>query len=74
MRIRWQGREADAQELLERLLALCNDVGLLSEEYDTHRRRQVGNFPQAFSHLALVQSVLGAHHGMPLRSQIASRS
>jgi GH15 family glucan-1,4-alpha-glucosidase len=48
------GREAEAAELFERLLALCNDVGLLSEQYDVERRRLVGNFPQAFSHLALI--------------------
>jgi GH15 family glucan-1,4-alpha-glucosidase len=67
-----QGREPEANALLERLLALRNDVGLLSEEYDTHARRQVGNFPQAFSHLALVQSILGAHAGVPLRDQVSS--
>jgi glucoamylase len=53
-----QGRDAEASVLLDRLLNLRNDVGLLSEEYDTHARRQVGNFPQAFSHMALVQSLL----------------
>jgi GH15 family glucan-1,4-alpha-glucosidase len=67
-----QGRQGDADRLLTKLLSLRNDVGLLSEEYDTHAKRQVGNFPQAFSHLALVQSVLGAHEGMPLRDSIAS--
>ena len=67
-----QGRESEANALLERLLALRNDVGLLSEEYDTRVRRQVGNFPQAFSHLALVQSILGAHAGMSLRDQVFS--
>jgi GH15 family glucan-1,4-alpha-glucosidase len=55
---RLQGRNAEAQALMDRLMALRNDVGLLSEEYDTKARRQVGNFPQAFSHMALVQSVL----------------
>ena len=50
------GREADAQALFERLAQLANDVGLLSEEYDPKAKRQVGNFPQAFSHLALVGS------------------
>jgi GH15 family glucan-1,4-alpha-glucosidase len=50
------GRIADAQELFERLLALRNDVGLLSEEYDPVARQLVGNFPQAFSHVALVNS------------------
>jgi len=50
------GRMADARRLFERLVALCNDVGLLSEEYDTGRRRLVGNFPQAFSHIALINT------------------
>jgi GH15 family glucan-1,4-alpha-glucosidase len=50
------GRHEDAERLFERLLALRNDVGLLSEEYDPHRKRLVGNFPQAFSHLALVDA------------------
>jgi GH15 family glucan-1,4-alpha-glucosidase len=48
------GRLDDADALMRRLLGLCNDVGLLSEEYDTRGKRFVGNFPQAFSHLALV--------------------
>jgi GH15 family glucan-1,4-alpha-glucosidase len=65
-----QGRTAEAEALLTRLLSLRNDVGLLSEEYDTRAHRQVGNFPQAFSHLALVQSVLGLHGEMPLRDQL----
>jgi GH15 family glucan-1,4-alpha-glucosidase len=50
------GRQADATALFERLLSICNDVGLLAEEYDTKRKRQLGNFPQAFSHFALVNS------------------
>jgi GH15 family glucan-1,4-alpha-glucosidase len=49
-------REEDARRLFERLLALRNDVGLLSEEYDPVARRLVGNFPQAFSHVALVNT------------------
>jgi len=48
------GRADDANALYERLLALRNDVGLLSEEYDVRAKRLVGNFPQAFSHVALV--------------------
>ncbi len=48
------GRDNDARQLFERLLVLANDVGLLAEEYDTKRKRQVGNFPQAFSHIALI--------------------
>ena len=51
-----QGRRDEACALFERLLALSNDVGLLSEEYDTRLGRLVGNFPQAFSHVALVNS------------------
>jgi GH15 family glucan-1,4-alpha-glucosidase len=46
----------EAERLFERLLKLRNDVGLLSEEYDVAARRLVGNFPQAFSHIALVNS------------------
>ena len=45
-----------AERLFRKLIALRNDLGLLSEEYDQRARRQVGNFPQAFSHLALVNS------------------
>jgi GH15 family glucan-1,4-alpha-glucosidase len=51
-----QGRDDDAERLFARLIGLCNDVGLLSEEYDPRSKRLVGNFPQAFSHLALVNS------------------
>jgi len=54
--LRLSGREADARQLFERLLGLRNDVGLLSEQYDTETKRLVGNFPQAFSHIALVNS------------------
>jgi GH15 family glucan-1,4-alpha-glucosidase len=50
------GRRAEARRLFEQLLALCNDVGLLSEEYDTAARRLVGNFPQAFTHVGLVNT------------------
>jgi GH15 family glucan-1,4-alpha-glucosidase len=48
------GRHDDGRALFDRLLALRNDLGLLAEEYDVAARRQVGNFPQAFSHVALV--------------------
>jgi GH15 family glucan-1,4-alpha-glucosidase len=50
------GRESDARETFARLLALRNDVGLLSEEYDTQAGRLVGNFPQAFSHVPLIDT------------------
>jgi len=51
-----QDRIADAERLFRRLIGLANDVGLLSEEYDQRRQRLVGNFPQAFSHMALVNT------------------
>jgi GH15 family glucan-1,4-alpha-glucosidase len=51
-----QGRHSEARALFERLLGLRNDVGLMAEEYDTALKRQVGNFPQAFSHLALINT------------------
>ena len=50
------GRLSEARELMDRLVGLTNDVGLLSEEYAVHAKRQAGNFPQAFSHLALVRA------------------
>ena len=55
------GRHDDATQLFEKVLALRNDVGLLAEEYDTRRLRLVGNFPQAFSHVALVNSARNLH-------------
>jgi GH15 family glucan-1,4-alpha-glucosidase len=51
-----QGRLDEARALFELLLSLCNDVGLLAEQYDPADRRQLGNFPQAFSHLALINT------------------
>jgi len=53
-----QGRHQEARPMFERLLTLANDVGLLAEEYDPVAPRQLGNFPQAFSHLALINSAL----------------
>jgi GH15 family glucan-1,4-alpha-glucosidase len=50
------GRNSEAQALFAKLLGLCNDVGLLSEEYAPKERRLVGNFPQAFSHVALINT------------------
>ena len=50
------GREADARRLFNRLLGLCNDVGLLAEEYDGVEGRLLGNFPQAFSHVSLINT------------------
>ena len=59
-----QGRHDQAKQLFEGLLALCNDVGLMAEQYDPIERRQLGNFPQAFSHVMLIntaRNLAGAH-------------
>ena len=53
------GRQTEAEKLFVKLADLSNDVGLLAEQYDAKRKRQVGNFPQAFSHVALATSALG---------------
>jgi len=57
------GRQEDARRLFERLLSLCNDVGLLSEGYDPGNKRMLGNFPQALSHLALVNTACNLSRG-----------
>ena len=62
-----QGRIDEARELFERLLDLRNDVGLLAEEYDPVGRRQLGNFPQAFTHLALVGAAIAIGKGRSMR-------
>jgi GH15 family glucan-1,4-alpha-glucosidase len=62
------GRHNEAVELFERLLCLCNDVGLLSEEWDPRTRRQLGNTPQAFSHFPLVHCALQLHLGTVRKS------
>ena len=64
----WSRRESEAVDLYERLLELRNDVGLLSEEWDPVAKRQLGNFPQAFSHFPLVVSGLQLHARAPRRS------
>jgi GH15 family glucan-1,4-alpha-glucosidase len=70
-----QRRRDDARALFERLLALRNDVGLLAEEYDPRLRRQVGNFPQAFSHVALVDTALNLDSAeRPAEQRSASRT
>ena len=56
-----QGRQRDARELFARLLSIRNDVGLLAEEYHPGLRRQLGNFPQGFSHVAIVSTALNMH-------------
>jgi GH15 family glucan-1,4-alpha-glucosidase len=67
------GREAEAAELFERLLSLRNDVGLLSEEYDIRYSRQVGNTPQAFSHMPLIQAALNLAAHAPAHCRRANR-
>jgi len=57
-----QGRLKEARKMFERLLEIRNDVGLLAEEYDPKEQRQLGNFPQAFSHLALVNTAYNLNH------------
>jgi GH15 family glucan-1,4-alpha-glucosidase len=63
------GREGEARQLFERLLRLPNDVGLLSEQYDLAERRMVGNFPQAFSHIALVNAAFDLADGAGVRER-----
>ena len=68
------GRKHEAVELFERLLGLRNDLGLLAEEYDAVAHRQVGNFPQAFSHVSLVNTTVGLleeHEGMSHAGRLA---
>jgi carbohydrate kinase (thermoresistant glucokinase family) len=64
-----QHRDAEARALFERLLSLRNDVGLLAEEYDPKAQRQLGNFPQAFSHLALIGTALSLHDVGPAQQR-----
>ena len=65
------GREREARTLFERLLGIRNDLGLLSEEYDPHAQRLLGNFPQAFTHVGLVNSAynLSAHQSSPMHQR-----
>jgi GH15 family glucan-1,4-alpha-glucosidase len=63
------GRAAKARAMFERLVSVCNDVGLIAEEYDPAEKRQLGNFPQAFTHVSLINSACNvtlargpAHH------------
>lgn len=65
------GRTQEARDLFQRLLDLRNDVGLLSEEYDPVLRRQLGNFPQAFTHVSMVNT---AHNLMPAQGPAEHRS
>jgi GH15 family glucan-1,4-alpha-glucosidase len=68
------GRRSEAAKLFQRLLSVCNDVGLLSEEYDPSAGRLLGNFPQAFSHVGLINSALNlSTRGGPAHHRAAAR-
>ena len=74
------GRHDEARKLFERLLSIRNDLGLLAEEYDPRRRRLVGNFPQAFSHVSLINTALNltrqvgpAHDGERRKAGLGAR-
>lgn len=60
------GREEDARRMFERAASTSNDLGLLAEEYDPKNKRQLGNFPQAFSHFALVNAAFALSEGTPM--------
>jgi len=68
------GREDEARELFKQLLQLPNEMGLLSEEYDPKAKRMVGNFPQAFSHIALVNAVFDLEDGAGVRERTRRQS
>jgi len=69
------GREDEARALFERLASLCNDVGLLAEEYDPAAARQLGNFPQAFSHVALVNTAMNlSAHAKPAEQRSGEKA
>ena len=65
------GRKDEARDLFERLLKLRNDLGLYSEEYDPRAKRQLGNFPQAFTHVALINcaQLLSGRREIPAAKQ-----
>jgi GH15 family glucan-1,4-alpha-glucosidase len=67
-----QNRNAEVGALFERLLSLRNDVGLLAEEYDPHARKQLGNFPQPFSHVALIRTGFNLSDVSPVASKRAT--
>jgi GH15 family glucan-1,4-alpha-glucosidase len=67
-----QGRLAEARALFEQLLSLRNELGLLAEEFDPAQRRQLGNYPQAFTHVALVNTAFNlsqAAHPSPVEQR-----
>ncbi|RMO05055.1 Glycoside hydrolase protein [Pseudomonas cichorii] len=68
-----QGRKREARELFDRLCGLCNDVGLLAEQYEPKGRHMLGNFPQAFSHIGIINTALNLHRAeCPLKSRASA--
>ena len=64
------GRQEEAQALYEKLTGLCNDVGLLAEQYDPAGQRMLGNFPQAFSHVGIINTALNLYRAhCPVRDR-----
>lgn len=64
------GRREEAKALFDRLCGLCNDVGLLAEQYDPRGKRMLGNFPQAFSHIGIINTALNLHRAAcPVQSR-----
>jgi GH15 family glucan-1,4-alpha-glucosidase len=68
------GEGERARELFERLLGFCNDVGLLAEEIDPHSGELIGNFPQAFSHVGLIQAAIALDAPEESMSMMAPRA
>jgi GH15 family glucan-1,4-alpha-glucosidase len=69
-----QGRHAEARKLFERLLSRCNDVGLLAEELDPRTGRMLGNFPQAYSHVGLINCALNlSRQTGPTQERVSSQ-
>nr|WP_314618311.1 glycoside hydrolase family 15 protein [uncultured Pseudomonas sp.] len=67
------GRQQQAQALYEKLTGLCNDLGLLAEQYDPAGRRMLGNYPQAFSHIGIINTALNLHRARcPARDRASS--
>jgi GH15 family glucan-1,4-alpha-glucosidase len=70
-----QGRDQEASDLFDRLCGLCNDVGLLAEQYDPRAGRMLGNFPQAFSHIGIINTALNLHRVVcPVRARASAEA
>jgi len=71
--LRLIGKTDEARALFDRLLAVRNDLGLLAEEYDPREKRQLGNFPQAFTHVALVNTAFALSGKSVVRADAATQ-